>query len=58
MVIDFKEKFASLSSKDLEPLTQEELGYVKQVEDYIDGKIESVKEYMLNYDDKLLYRML
>jgi hypothetical protein len=24
----------------------------------VDGKIESVKEYMLNYDDKSLYKML
>jgi hypothetical protein len=24
----------------------------------VDGKIESVKEYMLNYDDKTLYKML
>ena len=23
-----------------------------------DGKVESVKEYMLNYDDKSLYKML
>jgi len=24
----------------------------------VDGKVESIKEYMLNYDDKLLYKML
>lgn len=41
MAIDFKEKFATLMTKDVEPLTQEELGYVKQVEDYIDAQIEA-----------------
>ena len=40
MAIDFKEKFATLVVKDIEPLTQEELGYIKQVEDYIDSQIE------------------
>lgn len=40
MAIDFKERFATLQSKDVEPLTQEEMGYVKQVEEYIDSEIE------------------
>jgi hypothetical protein len=39
MAIDFKEKFSTLKNKDVEPLTQEELGYIKQVEDYIDSEI-------------------
>jgi hypothetical protein len=41
MAIDFKEKFANLKAKDAEPLSQEELGYVKIIEDYIDSQIES-----------------
>lgn len=41
MAIDFKQKFATLKAKDVEPLTQEELGYLKQVEDYIDSQIEA-----------------
>ena len=40
MAIDFKEKFAELKSKDVEPLTEVELGYVKIVENYIDSEIE------------------
>jgi hypothetical protein len=40
MAIDFKEKLASLRTKDSAPLTEEELGYVKNVEDYIDSEIE------------------
>jgi hypothetical protein len=40
MAIDFKQKFADLLAKDVEPLTQEELGYIKLVEDYIDSEIE------------------
>jgi hypothetical protein len=40
MAIDFKERFANLQSKDVEPLTQDELNYVKQVEEYIDSEIE------------------
>lgn len=41
MAVDFKEKFATLKEKDVEPLSQEELGFVKLVEDYIDSQIES-----------------
>jgi hypothetical protein len=40
MAIDFKEKFASLQAKDSALLTEEELGYIKNVEDYIDSEIE------------------
>jgi hypothetical protein len=40
MAIDFKEKLASLRAKDSAPLTEDELGYIKQVEDYIDTQIE------------------
>lgn len=40
MAIDFKEKFVTLVTKDTEPLTHEELGYIKQIEDYIDSQIE------------------
>lgn len=40
MAINFKEKLASLQAKDSAPLTEEELGYVKNVEDYIDSEIE------------------
>ena len=41
MAINFKEKIAELSSKDKAVLTQEELGYIKEIEDYIDCEIES-----------------
>ena len=41
MAIDFKEKISELRSKDEANLTQEELGYIKTIEDYIDSKIES-----------------
>jgi hypothetical protein len=41
MAIDFKQKFAKLKAKDVEALSQEELGYIKQVEDYIDAQIEA-----------------
>jgi hypothetical protein len=40
MAVDFKEKFATLKEKDVEPLSQEELGFVKLVENYIDSEIE------------------
>ena len=40
MAIDFKEKIASLRAKDLAPLTEEELGYIKNIEDCIDFEIE------------------
>ena len=40
MAIDFKEKFAELKSKDTEPLTGFESGYVKMVENYIDSEIQ------------------
>ena len=40
MAIDFKYKIASLRAKDSYPLNEEELGYVKQIEDYIDSEIE------------------
>lgn len=40
MAIDFKEKFASLQAKDSALLTDVELGYIKQIEDYIDSVIE------------------
>lgn len=40
MAIDFIQKFSTLKNKDVEPLTQEELGYVKLIEDYIDSEIE------------------
>ena len=40
MAIDFKEKIASLRARDLYPFTEEELGYIKQNEDYIDSEIE------------------
>lgn len=40
MAIDFKEKFAELKSKDVGPLTDVELGYIKIVENYIDSEIE------------------
>jgi hypothetical protein len=40
MAIDFKEKLVALQAKDSAPLTEEELGYIKQVEDYIDTQIE------------------
>lgn len=41
MAIDFKEKIENLKAKDIEPLSEEELGYVKQVEEYIDAQIEA-----------------
>lgn len=41
MAIDFKNKIEELKNKDVEPLTQEELGYIKDVEDYIDSQIEA-----------------
>jgi hypothetical protein len=41
MAIDFKEKIAELRSKDKADLTQEELGYIKIIEDYIDKEIET-----------------
>ena len=41
MAIDFKEKLASLKAKDLTQLTEVELGYIKNVEDYIDYQIET-----------------
>lgn len=40
MAIDFKERFATLQSKDVEPLTSLEESYVKLIEDYIDSEIE------------------
>jgi len=41
MAIDFREKFANLKAKDVEPLSSEELVYVKIIEDYIDSQIEA-----------------
>ena len=41
MAIDFKEKFSELRSKDKADLTQEELGHIKIIEDYIDKEIET-----------------
>lgn len=41
MAIDFKEKISELRLKDKADITQVELGYIKIIEDYIDGKIES-----------------
>jgi hypothetical protein len=40
MAIDFKEKFAELKRKDVEPLTEVELGYVNIIESYIDSEIQ------------------
>lgn len=40
MAIDFKEKYSELKLKDKADLNPEELGYVKVIEDYIDGEIE------------------
>ena len=39
MAIDFKEKITELKQKDIADLTQEELGYISVVENYIDSVI-------------------
>ena len=40
MAIDFKEKYSELKLKDRADLSTDELGYIKVIEDYIDGEIE------------------
>ena len=40
MAIDFKEKYSELKLKDKADLNPDELGYIKVIEDYIDGEIE------------------
>lgn len=40
MAIDFKEKYSELKLKDKADLNPDELGYIKIIEDYIDGEIE------------------
>jgi len=40
MAIDFKQKITELKLKDKAGLTPDELGYIKSIEDYIDGEIE------------------
>ena len=40
MAIDFKQKITELKLKDKAELTQNELGYIKTIEDYIDSEIE------------------
>ena len=40
MAIDFKQKITELKLKDKAELTQDELGYIKTIEDYIDSEIE------------------
>jgi hypothetical protein len=34
MAIDFKQKLTMLKAKDVEPLTEDELNYIKTIEDY------------------------
>jgi hypothetical protein len=41
MAIDFKQKLTILKAKDVEPLTEDELNYIKTIEDYIDSVIEA-----------------
>ena len=40
MAIDFQEKITELKLKDKAEITQDELGYIKSIEDLIDAKIE------------------